>query len=165
MIVRAGSNFGLPATLGSVTPIGPDSDFPALATFDVFFEVEVVGVATLRNDEPLVMQATIDEIPPRNIGLTNLAPIDITDILDPTVLGTIQQAFHWMCPPPFPPPGVPCPVPCGQSPFPGLESPEHSWVIGLQCHPERQDEVPKLFGNLFLGLHERAEAYMSAFAA
>ena len=47
----------------------------------------------------------------------------------------------------------------------GLESPEHSWVIGLQCHPERQDEVPKSFGNLFLGLHERAEAYMSAFAA
>ena len=44
----------------------------------------------------------------------------------------------------------------------GLESPEHSWVIGLQCHPERQDEVPKLFGNLFLGLHERAAAYLSA---
>jgi len=47
----------------------------------------------------------------------------------------------------------------------GLESPEHRWVIGLQCHPERQDEVPKLFGNLFLGLHERAEDYISAFAA
>jgi putative glutamine amidotransferase len=46
----------------------------------------------------------------------------------------------------------------------GLESPEHSWVIGLQCHPERQDEVPKLFGNLFFGLHERAEDYTSAFA-
>ena len=47
----------------------------------------------------------------------------------------------------------------------GLESPEHSWVIGLQCHPERQDEVPKMFGNLFLGLHERAETHSSAFAA
>ena len=47
----------------------------------------------------------------------------------------------------------------------GLESPEHSWVIGVQCHPERQDEVPKLFGNLFLGLHERAENYISEFAA
>ncbi len=43
----------------------------------------------------------------------------------------------------------------------GLESPEHSWVIGLQCHPERQDEVPKMFNNLFLGLHERAEAFIS----
>ena len=41
----------------------------------------------------------------------------------------------------------------------GLESPEHSWVIGLQCHPERRDEVPRLFVNLFSGLHERAERF------
>ena len=47
----------------------------------------------------------------------------------------------------------------------GLESPEHSWVIGLQCHPERQDEVPKMFDNLFIGLHERAESFISEFAA
>ena len=33
----------------------------------------------------------------------------------------------------------------------GLESPEHSWVIGLQCHPERKDEVPRSFANLFAG--------------
>lgn len=47
----------------------------------------------------------------------------------------------------------------------GLESPEHSWVIGLQCHPERQDEVPKMFNNLFLGLQERAKTFISEFAA
>ena len=47
----------------------------------------------------------------------------------------------------------------------GLESPEHSWVIGLQCHPERQDEVPKMFNNLFLGLQERAETFISESAA
>ena len=41
----------------------------------------------------------------------------------------------------------------------GLESPEHSWVIGLQCHPECQDEVPRIFANLFAGFSERAEAY------
>ncbi len=41
----------------------------------------------------------------------------------------------------------------------GLESPEHSWVIGLQCHPERQDEVPRLFTNLFTAFGERAAAY------
>ena len=41
----------------------------------------------------------------------------------------------------------------------GLESPEHSWVIGLQCHPERHDEVPRLFINLFAGLHDRAERF------
>ena len=43
----------------------------------------------------------------------------------------------------------------------GLESPEHSWVIGLQCHPERQEEVPVLFNNLFLGLKERADTFES----
>jgi len=42
----------------------------------------------------------------------------------------------------------------------GLESPEHSWVIGVQCHPERQDEVPRSFGNLFKGLQERSESYL-----
>jgi len=42
----------------------------------------------------------------------------------------------------------------------GLESPEHSWVIGIQCHPERQDEVPRSFSNLFLGLQERAQSFL-----
>ncbi len=41
----------------------------------------------------------------------------------------------------------------------GLESPEHSWVLGLQCHPERQEEVPRLFANLFAAFGERAGAY------
>ena len=41
----------------------------------------------------------------------------------------------------------------------GLESPEHSWVVGLQCHPERKDEVPRLFANFFAGLHDRAERF------
>ena len=41
----------------------------------------------------------------------------------------------------------------------GLESPEHSWVIGVQCHPERQDEVPRTFANLFKGLQQRSEAF------
>ena len=43
----------------------------------------------------------------------------------------------------------------------GLESPAHSWVIGLQCHPERQDEVPRSFSNLFAGFYERAEMYLA----
>ena len=47
----------------------------------------------------------------------------------------------------------------------GLESPEHSWVIGLQCHPERQDEVPRTFANLFAGLHDRAERFEAALTA
>lgn len=44
----------------------------------------------------------------------------------------------------------------------GLESPEHSWVIGLQCHPERQEEVPRLFANLFAAFHDRAAMYQAA---
>ena len=38
----------------------------------------------------------------------------------------------------------------------GLESPEHAWVIGVQCRPNRQDEVPKVFSNLFQSFLERA---------
>lgn len=41
----------------------------------------------------------------------------------------------------------------------GLESPEHSWVIGVQCHPERQDEVPASFANLFRAFGDRAEGH------
>jgi gamma-glutamyl-gamma-aminobutyrate hydrolase PuuD len=43
----------------------------------------------------------------------------------------------------------------------GLESPQHSWVIGLQCHPERQDEVPKSFSNLFAAFLDRAEMFLA----
>ncbi len=43
----------------------------------------------------------------------------------------------------------------------GLESPGHRWVIGVQCHPEIADEVPRQFQNLFLGLVEQAARGMS----
>lgn len=42
----------------------------------------------------------------------------------------------------------------------GLESKEHSWVIGVQFQPERGEEVPASFSNLFLGLVERAQDYI-----
>jgi putative glutamine amidotransferase len=42
----------------------------------------------------------------------------------------------------------------------GLESPEHSWVISLQCRPQRQEEVPRNFTNLFSAFHDRAENYL-----
>lgn len=44
----------------------------------------------------------------------------------------------------------------------GLESMEHSWTIAVQCHPERQDEVPRTFANLFMAFGERAAAYAEA---
>ncbi len=40
-----------------------------------------------------------------------------------------------------------------------IESPEHPWLVGVQCHPEREDEVPKSFGRLFAWLAGWAERY------
>lgn len=40
-----------------------------------------------------------------------------------------------------------------------LESPEHPWLLGVQCHPEREDEVPKSFRKLFEWLAGWAERY------
>ena len=42
----------------------------------------------------------------------------------------------------------------------GLESKEHSWVIGVQFLPERSEEVPAAFNSLFLGLVERAQLFI-----
>ena len=44
----------------------------------------------------------------------------------------------------------------------GLESKEHSWVIGVQFLPERADEVPASFNSLFLGLVERAQLFIES---
>ena len=41
----------------------------------------------------------------------------------------------------------------------GLESPDHSWVVGVQFRPELAEEVPKVFGNLFMSFVDRAEAF------
>ena len=41
----------------------------------------------------------------------------------------------------------------------GLESPDHSWVIGVQFHPERRNELPPHFQRLFQSLVERAREY------
>lgn len=43
----------------------------------------------------------------------------------------------------------------------GLESKEHSWVIAVQFLPERGEEVPAAFNSLFLGLVERADAFVT----
>ncbi len=43
-----------------------------------------------------------------------------------------------------------------------LESPAHSWVVGVQCHPELEDEVPRGFLNLFGGLVQWATRFSEA---
>ena len=40
-----------------------------------------------------------------------------------------------------------------------LESPDHPWLVAVQCHPERENEVPKSFGKLFEWLAGWAERY------
>jgi putative glutamine amidotransferase len=37
-----------------------------------------------------------------------------------------------------------------------LESPHHSWALGIQCRPERSNEVPRQFQRLFQALVEQA---------
>ncbi len=39
-----------------------------------------------------------------------------------------------------------------------LESPAHDWVIAVQCHPERETEVPSMFRQVFQAFVERAES-------
>ena len=41
----------------------------------------------------------------------------------------------------------------------GLESPEHSWVIGFQANIERQQEAPRSFNNIFLAFLDRVEEF------
>jgi len=41
----------------------------------------------------------------------------------------------------------------------GLESPEHRWLIGVQCHPERETEVAKTFLTIWSWLVGWAERY------
>lgn len=44
----------------------------------------------------------------------------------------------------------------------GLESPYHSWVVGVQCRPDRREEVPAVFSNLFVSFFERAESHSAS---
>jgi putative glutamine amidotransferase len=41
----------------------------------------------------------------------------------------------------------------------GLESMEHSWVIGFQATIEREGEAPRVFGNVVQAFVERAQAF------
>jgi len=41
----------------------------------------------------------------------------------------------------------------------GLQSTKHAWVIGVQCHPERETEVPKSFQRLFTSLNAWADEF------
>jgi hypothetical protein len=86
--------------------------FPAGANFDVFFEIEVVGVGTFHNSltEPLPMGAIINEIPP-TASFQSTAPVllfDENEILVGLLLDVIHGPlvpYDWQCP--IPPPCLP----------------------------------------------------------
>jgi putative glutamine amidotransferase len=46
----------------------------------------------------------------------------------------------------------------------GLESTRHTWVVGVQCHPEREKELPKGFQKLFFSLNAWAAQFLETVA-
>jgi len=93
--LRAGTFFGLPATLGGVTPLVPGSDFPAQAFFDVFFEVDIPFVGTpLTNPIPLRIEGVIQEIPLKATELRSQPDARCQPLVDPV---TGQPTPHLFC--------------------------------------------------------------------
>lgn len=80
--IRAGSEFGLPPSIGAVESQseGEDADFPDWADswFDIYLELTLVPDirvwGTLKNDEPAHMAAEINSLPPYNTDYTLLDP-------------------------------------------------------------------------------------------
>jgi hypothetical protein len=80
--VRAGRDFGLPPSTGSVTPITTGTDFPATSFFDVFFEIEVGGLLLI-NEDPFRLETTISEYPPIGSTYTSPTPPPVIRLIDP----------------------------------------------------------------------------------
>jgi len=93
--LRAGTGFGLPATLGGVTPLVLGSDFPAQAFFDVFFEVDIPFVGPpLTNPIPLRIEGVIQEIPPKATELRSQPGAPCQPLVDAV---TGQPTPHLFC--------------------------------------------------------------------
>lgn len=94
--LKAGQTFGLPPSTGVITPIPPDSTFPATSFFDVFVEIKVSGLE-LRNVEPLRIQTDdgnpIKEIPPIETPFTNDFDVELFRVGDTSgePLGRISE--------------------------------------------------------------------------
>jgi hypothetical protein len=84
--------------------------FPADAHFDVFFDIEVVGVGVFHNDDPLGMDAIINDIPPTE-AFVSAGPVPLFDESG-NFVGELLDVVHgplvpydWQCP--LPPPCLP----------------------------------------------------------
>jgi hypothetical protein len=85
--IKAGRDFGLPPSTGSVTPITPGTDFPATSFFDVFVEIEVGGLLLI-NEDPFRVETTISEYPPIGSTFTSPTPPPLIPLIDPTGLSS-----------------------------------------------------------------------------
>ncbi|MDH3889548.1 MAG: hypothetical protein OEV49_00565 [candidate division Zixibacteria bacterium] len=86
---------------GEIRSQSPSSDFPADAFFDVFFDVEVVGLGHhVVSPAPIRMASVINEIPPVDNQLTTPDWHPLVDPSDPAgdTLGWTRP-IHWVNPP------------------------------------------------------------------
>lgn len=76
-ILRAGSEFGLPPSIGAIEELATGTDFPAYSFFDIYFELTGTIWGTLTNAVPARMAATINEIPPYGVdyNLVSIPPV------------------------------------------------------------------------------------------
>ncbi|MCX6030340.1 MAG: DUF6073 family protein [Chloroflexi bacterium] len=80
---------------GRIVQQAQGADFPADSFFDVFVEMDIPGVGTLHNAEPVRMQAVINAIPPTLAYYRPPQPIAVP-LLDANgrQVGAISQALH-----------------------------------------------------------------------
>jgi hypothetical protein len=84
---------------GAIQQLSPGVDFPANSFFDVFVEIQTM-VGTFHNDDPVLMQTTINSIPPwGSTYISPPSPIPLKDEHD-NIIGFIRHVSHEIPPPP-----------------------------------------------------------------
>ena len=88
------------ASLGRVEQQSPGADFPAQSFFDVFVELEVAGLGSVHNEQPIRVEALIDAIPPTLAYYRPPQPLAVP-LLDANgrLVGVIRYVIHIPLPP------------------------------------------------------------------
>jgi hypothetical protein len=87
------------ASTGAIQQQTAGIDFPANSFFDVFVEIQTM-VGTFHNDDPVLMQTTINSIPPwGSTYISPPSPIPLKDEHD-NIIGFIRHVSHEIPPPP-----------------------------------------------------------------
>ena len=91
-------------------------------------------------------------------GLTILPGTRLAEIVDPTAVTWTNSRHHQgLGPAELAPDLEPAAVVPGEDLIEGVVGRRYRWVFGVQCHPERSDEVPAAFANLFLAFVEACQ--------